>query len=222
MSMTDSAPASPTTGGTVQGRTKDGVLLFAGIPYAAPPVGGGRFAPPAPPEPWSGTRDAARFGPVAWQPGKLLGGLMGLSEQHMEEDCLLLNVQTPALDDGGRPVMVWIHGGGFTSGSGSTPWYNGASFARRGDVVVVTINYRLGALGFLHLPELGGERFAFSGLSGILDQVAALEWVRDNIAAFGGDPGNVTIFGESAGARCGPIRVAWPAQPAPAAAPTAA
>jgi para-nitrobenzyl esterase len=200
MSMTDSAPASPTTGGTVQGRTKDGVLLFAGIPYAAPPVGGGRFAPPAPPEPWSGTRDAARFGPVAWQPGKLLGGLMGLSEQHMEEDCLLLNVQTPALDDGGRPVMVWIHGGGFTSGSGSTPWYNGASFARRGDVVVVTINYRLGALGFLHLPELGGERFAFSGLSGILDQVAALEWVRDNIAAFGGDPGNVTIFGESAGA----------------------
>jgi para-nitrobenzyl esterase len=118
-----------------------------------------------------------------------------------EADCLTLNVFTPAPDGGLRPVMVWIHGGAFVTGSGSTPWYDGTSFARRGDVVVVTINYRLGALGFLHLDELS-DRFAGTGSGnvGILDQVAALEWVRDNIEAFGGDPNNVTAFGESAGA----------------------
>ena len=131
-----------------------------------------------------------------------MAALLGSAELHLDEDCLSLNVQTPAIDDGARPVMVWIHGGGFDSGSGSTPWYDGSSFVARGDVVVVSLNYRLGALGFLHLggPSGLGAEFASSGLSGILDQVAALRWVRDNIAAFGGDPGNVTIFGESAGA----------------------
>src|SRR5207244_5548439 len=116
-----------------------------------------------------------------------------------EEGCLTLNVWTPAVDDARRPVMVWIHGGAFVNGSGATPWYDGTRFAEHGDVVVVTINYRLGALGFLHLADVGGEQYASSGNVGLLDQVAALTWVRDNIATFGGDPDNVTIFGESAG-----------------------
>lgn len=184
--------------GQVEGREKDGVLLFAGLPYAAPPTGPRRFRPPEPPEPWTGVRDATRFGAIAPQVPGMLGGLVAHPDTHQSEDCLVLNVQTPGLD-GRRPVMVWIHGGGFTGGTGATPWYNGAGFARRGDVVVVTINYRLGALGFLHLGELAGDTYRSSGLNGILDQVAALEWVRDNIEAFGGDPGNVTIFGESAG-----------------------
>ncbi len=185
--------------GQVQGREKDGALLFAGIPYAAPPVGPLRFRPPQPPLEWSGTRDATRFSPVSWQPPAMMGGLLGGPTPTCDEDCLTLNVATPGLDGAHRPVMVWIHGGGFTSGSSATPWYNGARFAQHGDVVVVSINYRLGVLGFLHLADVGGEAYASSGLNGILDQVAALEWVRENIEAFGGDPGNVTIFGESAG-----------------------
>jgi para-nitrobenzyl esterase len=126
---------------------------------------------------------------------KFLGG----SERPASEDCLYLNVWTPAADDARRPVMVWIHGGAFTSGSGGVPWYHGTRFAQWG-TVVVTLNYRLGPFGFLHLGDLGGEAFAGSGNAGILDQVAALRWVHDNIAAFGGDPDNVTVFGESAGA----------------------
>jgi para-nitrobenzyl esterase len=188
-----------TTGGTVQGREKDGIVLFAGIPYAASPTGDRRFRPPEPRDPWTGTLDARRFGKVSWQSPRGLGGLLSGPPPDCDEDCLTLNVVTPAVDDGARPVMVWIHGGAFIGGSGSTPWYNGTSFASRGDVVVVTLNYRLGALGFLHLGEVGGEAYASSGLSGILDQAAALQWVRDNIANFGGDPGNVTVFGESAG-----------------------
>jgi para-nitrobenzyl esterase len=125
--------------------------------------------------------------------------LIGGKEPDWNEDCLFLNVQTPALDDGRRPVMVWIHGGGFTSGAGSIPWYNGARFVTNGDVVVVTINYRLGAFGWLYLGHRDQTLIA-SGNAGLSDQIAALRWVRDNIAAFGGDPGNVTIFGESAGA----------------------
>jgi para-nitrobenzyl esterase len=193
------AIVASTTAGAIEGREKEGVLRFAGVPYAAPPVGARRFRPPEPVEPWTGTRSAQSFGPASWQSAPALGGLLAAPPPVCDEDCLTLNVQTPALDDAGRPVMVWIHGGSFTAGTGATPWYNGTSFARRGDVVVVSLNYRLGALGFLHLAELGGEAYASSGLNGILDQVAALEWVRDNIATFGGDPGNVTIFGESAG-----------------------
>jgi para-nitrobenzyl esterase len=196
------SPVATTTSGTVRGRLHHGVIQFAGVPYAAAPAGSGRFRPPQPVEPWSGIREAADFGPVSWQAQGAMASLLGSSELHCDEDCLTLNVQTQALDDGGRPVMVWIHGGGFDSGTGSTPWYDGSSFVTRGDVVVVSINYRLGALGFVHLggPHGLGSEYASSGLSGILDQVAALRWVRDNIAAFGGDPGNVTIFGESAGA----------------------
>jgi len=193
------APIVATDAGSVEGREKNGLLLFAGIPYAAPPTGTRRFRPPEPMEPWSGTRDATRFGLPAWQAGGGTGALLSMAGGAYNEDCLTLNVMTPASDDAGRPVLFWIHGGGFTGGTGATPWYDGHAFAGRHDCVVVTINYRLGALGFLHLADLGGEPYRSSGLNGILDQVAALRWVKANIAAFGGDPGNVTIFGESAG-----------------------
>lgn len=187
-----------TTQGQVRGREKGGVLLFAGIPYAAPPTGPRRFRPPEPHPGWSGVRDATRFGPPSVQSAGTLETLAGAGEPDWDEDCLFLNVQTPGLDDTRRPVMVWIHGGGFTSGSGSVPWYDGARLVRHGDVVVVTINYRLGILGWLHLGELDDE-YATSGNNGLLDQIAALRWVRANIAAFGGDPDDVTVFGESAG-----------------------
>jgi para-nitrobenzyl esterase len=187
-----------TVQGEISGIERDGVWVYRGIPYAAPPVGDRRFRAPAPAEPWSGVRDGSRFGPMAPQAVGGLEAMLGASSFEQSEDCLYLNVATPAADDGRRPVMVWIHGGGFQTGSGSVPWYHGTRLAARHDVVVVSINYRLGALGFTHLRELG-EAFAGSGNAGILDQIAALEWVRDNIAGFGGDPSNVTIFGESAG-----------------------
>lgn len=200
--MSTSRVVARTTSGEVLGREHHGVLQFAGVPYAAAPVGALRFRGPVPVEPWAGAREATAFGPVSWQAKGAMAGLLGSPELHVDEDCLSLNVQTPAVDDAGRPVLVWIHGGGFDSGSGSTPWYDGSSFVARHDLVVVSLNYRLGALGFLHLggPSGLGAEYASSGLSGVLDQVAALQWVHDNIAAFGGDPGNVTIFGESAGA----------------------
>lgn len=183
--------------GRLSGAEKHGVLRFRGIPYAAPPVGPARWHPPGPPPSWDGVREARAFGPRAMQNPSPLERALGADGTPMSEDCLTLNVWTPALD-GRRPVMVWIHGGGFSGGSSATPWYDGTRFAQRG-VVVVTINYRLGSFGFLHLGDVPGGP-AGSGNAGILDQVAALEWVRDNIAAFGGDPGNVTVFGESAGA----------------------
>ena len=188
-----------TVHGDISGIERDGVWMFRGIPFAAPPVGGLRFRPPAPAEGWSGVRDGTRFGPMAPQGVGGLEAMLGAGGFEQSEDCLYLNVATPAADDGRRPVMVWIHGGGFQTGSGSVPWYHGTRLAEHHDVVVVSINYRLGVLGYTHLGVLG-EAFAGSGNVGLLDQVAALEWVRDNIAAFGGDPGNVTIFGESAGA----------------------
>jgi para-nitrobenzyl esterase len=186
-----------TSSGEVRGREKNGALLFAGIPYAAPPVGERRFRPPEVPDKWAGVRDATRFGPAAPQlPGE---GLVGSPAVRWDEaGCLTLNVCTPACDGARRPVLVWIHGGGFRTGQSAIPWYDGSSFARSG-IVVVSINYRLGALGFAHLAELGGSDYAASGSAGIQDQIAALRWVRDNIAAFGGDPQRVTIAGESAG-----------------------
>ncbi|HUI26909.1 MAG TPA: carboxylesterase/lipase family protein [Candidatus Kryptonia bacterium] len=186
-----------TSHGEVQGREKEGVLLFGGIPYAAPPTGRRRFGAPEPHDGWIGVRDASRFGAAAPQPRE--EGLTANPQVRWDEDCLTLNVCTPALDDRRRPVLVWIHGGGFRTGQGAIPWYNGTSFAQRGDIVTVSINYRLGALGFAHLAEIGGADYASSGLNGIRDQIAALQWVRDNIAAFGGDPDHVTVAGESAG-----------------------
>jgi para-nitrobenzyl esterase len=186
--------------GRVRGLAEGGLAVFRGIPYARPPIGPRRFAPPEPPESWTGTRDATRFGPSASQNGALIGPIMSLGIGRTSEDCLYLNVWTPAADRRRRPVLVWIHGGAFVLGAGSQMLYDGASLARRGDVVVVTINYRLGAFGFLRLRDRFGQRLPAGGNEGLLDQLAALAWVRDEIEAFGGDPGQVTIFGESAGA----------------------
>ena len=191
-------PIVETRSGRVEGFTRDGVLEFRGIPYARPPVGPLRFCAPQREEPWSGIRSARDFGPSAPQRPLALP-LPGMDVGICDEDCLTLNVTTPAADAGGRPVLVWIHGGGFVIGAGSQPLYDGAALARRGDLVVVTINYRLGPLGFLHLAELCPGLDGAVGNAGLRDQVAALEWVRENAAVFGGDPERVTIFGESAG-----------------------
>ena len=193
------APASTrieTISGPIAGTTERGVRVYRGIPYAAPPVGDLRWKAPEPPTPWTALRDCTEFGPACPQPPRANVG-------KTSEDCLSLNVWTAAPGAGAkRPVMVWIHGGAFLSGAGSLPSYDGAALARKG-VVVVTFNYRLGALGFLSHPALDAESpRKTSGNYGLLDQIFALAWVRDNIAAFGGDPGNVTIFGESAGAVC--------------------
>lgn len=175
-----------------------GLTVFRGVPFAKPPVGTRRFRPPQPAEPWTGVRVCDTFGFVAPQPqGQAMAGQGTPEEQN--EDCLYLNVWTPACDDAARPVMVWIHGGAFVTGSGSGAFYRGHHLASRGDVVVVTINYRLGALGFLAHPDLLDEETGSSGNWGLLDQVAALQWVQANVHLFGGDPTNVTIFGESAG-----------------------
>ncbi len=188
-----SAPAGPLRG--LQFETHQ---RFAGVPYAAPPVGDLRFRPPQRLDPWSEVLDAANFGPIAPQNASALDRLLGEPES-WDEDCLRLNVWTPAADDGARPVMVWIHGGAFSTGSGSSVLYHGESLATIGDVVVVTINYRLNAFGFLDVSSLDPDRAA-SGNNGILDQLAALDWIQENIASLGGDPSNVTVFGESAGA----------------------
>jgi para-nitrobenzyl esterase len=186
--------------GKVEGEEQGGLAVFKGIPFAAAPAGPRRWAPPEKPQSWNGTRDARRFGNVAPQNPVLVSALSAmLVEGEQSEDCLYLNVWTPSADKKRRPVMVWIHGGAFSIGSGSQAIYDGSVLARRGDVVVVTVNYRLGPLGFLRLADVSGGKIPASGNEGILDQVAALEWVRDNIAEFGGDPANVTIFGESAG-----------------------
>lgn len=185
-----------TTGyGQVRGAESDGVLAFKGIPFASPPVGDLRWREPQAPAPWDGIRDALEFGPSAMQNSLgEMGDMIGVAGGPQSEDCLYLNIWTPAPDERNRPVMVWIHGGGNTVGSGSQPRVNGEHLARHGDVVVVTFNYRLGAFGFLHAPELGA-----TGNEALLDQVAALRWVRNEIGAFGGDPQNVTVFGQSAG-----------------------
>ncbi|MEI7858193.1 MAG: carboxylesterase family protein [Acidimicrobiales bacterium] len=194
-------------GGRVQGTERGGVWAFSGIPYGAPTGGERRWRPPAPPEPWVGIRECDRFGPAAPQsPGTMEQALGGTLEEY-SEDCLNLNLWTPGLDGGRRPVMVWVHGGSFMTGSGSGGLYRGGVLASEGDVVVVTINYRLGFLGFLAHPALDdpgqtwldGAEWSGVGNWGLADQVAALAWVRDHIADFGGDPDNVTLFGESAG-----------------------
>lgn len=186
-----------TRSGSVEGKAEGSLVVFKGIPYAAPPVGKLRWKPPRGHDPWRETLRAREFGKAEAQPKDDLTGSGGLPQS---EDCLTLNVWTPGLDGPRRPVMVWVHGGGFTNGSSAEPMYDGARLAARGDVVVVSINYRLGAFGFLYLGEVGGAAYAESGNLGLLDQVAALRWVKDNIGSFGGDPRNVTVFGESAGA----------------------
>lgn len=186
-----------TTSGPVEGNDGDDHVSYLGIPYAAAPVGELRWAAPQAPTPWSDPRPARSFGPAAWQNtgGPLDGLVPGMGSEMQGDDCLSLNVWSPAGDDSRRPVMVWIHGGAFSLGAGSLPVYDGTRLCTTTDTVVVTINYRVGAFGFLVLDDDTAVANA-----GILDQIAALHWVRDNIAAFGGDPDNVTIFGESAGA----------------------
>ncbi|MFI8766666.1 carboxylesterase/lipase family protein [Streptomyces sp. NPDC053792] len=184
-----------TTGGAVRGfRASGDVVAVLGIPYAAPPFGARRFREPAPAAPWSGVRDCTAFGPVAPQSAELPGSPVWSPG---DEDVLTVNVWTPAPDGGSLPVLVWIHGGAYTFGSSAQPDFDGDALARAG-LVVVTVNYRLGFEGFGHVPAAGGVSFPDN--RGLLDQVAALRWVRENIAAFGGDPGNVTVAGQSSGA----------------------
>jgi para-nitrobenzyl esterase len=197
-----------TTFGRVRGIDANGIKTFKGIPYGASTAGAGRFRPPTDPTAWRGVRDALAYGSSAPQrePGaarassELAVAAAGLPPE--SEDCLVLNIWTPAVGDGRtRPVLFWCHGGGFVTGSGSSPVTDGANLARRGDAVVVSINHRLNVLGFTYLAELGGRDFAQSGDVGMLDVVHALKWVRANIAEFGGDPQNVTVFGQSGGGR---------------------
>jgi para-nitrobenzyl esterase len=185
--------------GKLKGAEKDGIHIFKGIPYALPPVGEMRWRAPQDPWPWTGTLDAGNFGDWALQNKSAMDAVMGAEQGQQSESCLTLNIWTPGLDNNRRPVLVWIHGGGFTTGAGSQGIYEGRTLAKHGDVVAVTINYRLGIFGFANLKEATGGRIPALGNEGLLDQVKALSWVQDNIDLFGGDPGNVTIAGESAG-----------------------
>jgi para-nitrobenzyl esterase len=196
-----SGPIVETRQGKVEGEARGGHLRFRGIPFAAAPVGELRFRAPRPHAPWSGVRPALAFGKAAPQNAS---ALPGMEAGPQDEDCLFLNVYTPAADGARRPVFFWIHGGGFTGGSGGQALYDGGPLAERGDVVVVTINYRLGALGYLLLAD-GDANL------GQLDQIAALRWVHENIAAFGGDPAKITIAGESAGGMAVATLLAMPA-----------
>ncbi|MBU4317468.1 MAG: carboxylesterase/lipase family protein [Proteobacteria bacterium] len=212
---TDITPTISTKNGPVRGWVDEGVSTFLGIPYAAPPVGSLRFMPPRKPEPWKEIRFAIYYGHPAMQlsaggsavsfpgiTGPALGQVFTSREDviRQSEDCLVLNVWAPKITPGEKkPVMVWFHGGGYNYGSGNWIAYNGHNLARNHNVVVVTVNHRLNVFGYLNLAELGGKQYAASGNAGQLDLVASLEWVRDNISEFGGDPRNVTIFGQSGG-----------------------
>jgi para-nitrobenzyl esterase len=190
--------------GLLRGRGDGTVVAWRGVPYAAAPTGARRFLPPAAAESWTGTRDAVADGPVPPQNRSRLAHVMGDVDPPQGEDCLTLTVHAPAGAGTRRPVVVWLHGGAWLSGAGSLAWYGGRSFAANG-VVAVGVNYRLGALGFLRLPGVS------DGNLGLLDQVAALAWVRDNIGAFGGDPGNVTVMGQSAGGHSIAVLMTMPA-----------
>lgn len=208
-------PIVTTNAGKVQGLSaENGVKVFKGIPYGASTGGQGRFRAPRPPAPWTGIRETIAYGPPTPQgrpstapplparDPKLPPPLINNNPTGAQsEDCLVLNVWTPATDNAQRPVLVWLHGGGFSSGSGSSTWYDGTRMAQKQDVVVVTINHRLNVFGYLYLGDLGGGEFKDAASVGMLDCVLALQWVKDNIASFGGDPKRVLIFGESGGAR---------------------
>ena len=193
--MEISAVEVDTNGGKLRGRGQNGIESFCGVPYAAAPIGSHRFKAPRPAPPWTGVRDAIEPGPVCPQTPSRLRFAMGDFVGRQDEDCLHVTIWTPKADSVRRPVLVWLHGGAYMSGAGAIDWYSGETLAREGDIVVVGVNYRVGVLGFLYRPGWS------TGNLGLLDQQAALEWVRDNIAAFGGDPGNITLWGQSAGAQ---------------------
>jgi para-nitrobenzyl esterase len=206
-----------TASGRVRGTEERGVSVFKGIPYAAPPLGENRFRPPRKLAPWTGVRDAFSYGDQAIQddnvfslPDDLLAIFPLSGIEKISENCLTLNVWTSGTSGTKRPVLFWCHGGAFLVGSGSSSWYDGTNLCRLDDVVVVTFNHRLGALGYLHLEDIAQD-FEGAGTAGMRDIVAALEWVRDNIASFGGDPDNVTIFGESGGGAKVSVLMALPA-----------
>jgi para-nitrobenzyl esterase len=195
-----------TSNGPMRGYREDALAVFKGVRYGAPPLGAARFKPPQRPQPWDAPFEATAYGAPAIQSGLAPGERRtspgdppAPDEPASSEDCLFLNVWTPGLDREARPVMVWLHGGGFANGSGGASMYDGGALARKGDVVTVTVNHRLNVFGYLHLGEVFGPDYVQSGVAGMLDIVLALEWVRDNIATVGGDPANVTIFGESGG-----------------------
>jgi para-nitrobenzyl esterase len=189
--LTTDAPVAATKAGRVRGAMDNGIHVFKGIRYGAD-AAARRFMPPLPPEAWEGVRDALEYGPASPQASR--------SSEKTSEDCLFLNVWTPSLRDGARrPVMFYIHGGAYSNGSGSSPLYDGVRLCKRGDVVVVTVNHRLNAFGYLYLARLAGAEFADSGNAGQLDLILALKWVRENIAEFGGDPNRVLVFGQSGG-----------------------
>ena len=200
------SPVVETQYGKLQGVQADGALHFYGIPYGAPTGGANRFMPPRKPAPWTGVRQAAEFGQISPQTRggaafeRSLMGFVNIPPKAGEgEDCLNLNIWTPAADGAKRPVMVWLHGGGYATGSGSKPTYNGAKLVAQGDVVAVNVTHRLNLFGYTYLGGVAGDDFAHSGIAGIMDIVLALEWVRDNIERFGGDPAKVMIYGESGG-----------------------
>jgi para-nitrobenzyl esterase len=200
------SPIASTSLGKLRGGFAEGIYSFKGVHYGSSTAGARRFLPPEPPKPWKGLRDALQVGPPAPQDrsrlpsagsGMPVPDLIGPGK--MSEDCLVLNVWSPGLSAANRPVMVWLHGGSYSIGSSGAPMYDGADLARKHDVVVVGANHRLNVLGFLYLEKIAEEKYADSGNLGMLDLVLALRWIRDNIAQFGGDPGNVTIFGQSGG-----------------------
>jgi para-nitrobenzyl esterase len=203
-----------TTSGKIRGTTEDKVSVFRGVPYGASTAGSGRFMPPEKPQPWSGVKDTIELGHRSPQGASTLIPEVAAVDvgEPAGEDCLALNVWTPSATAGHkRPVMVWLHGGGFTSGSGGFKIYDGVNLAGKHDVVVVTVNHRLNAFGYLYLADLGAAKYANSSNVGMLDIVAALQWVHDNISNFGGDPANVTIFGQSGGAAKVSTLLAMPA-----------
>jgi para-nitrobenzyl esterase len=196
--------------GVVRGVTERGIDAWRSIPYAAPPVGDRRFRAPFPPEPWEGIRDGTKFGPVC--PQSRVGNFIGAAkDQAMSEDCLTLNILRPSGSERGLPVMVFIHGGAYAVGSSAEYPRNGVSLAREGGIVYVSFNYRLGALGYLDFTRFSTPERPFESNLGLRDQVAALTWIHENIAAFGGDPDNVTVFGESAGGNAVTTLMATPA-----------